>query len=456
MERENAELKATVAALLKRIEGLEARLAQNSSNSSRPPSSDPPSLPPKPEREPSGRKRGGQPGHDKHKRVLLPPERVKSVTQCVPKGCRGCGDALSGIDPEPLVHQVFEVPRLAAYADEYHLHRLYCPRCGITTQGPLPVGVPSTGLGPRLEAMLGVLSGKYRLSKRLLAELCADAFDIDISIGAVCDAQQRVSDAVAEPAAEAHEAIQVAAVVHADETSWREAKHKAWLWVAATTTLAVFLIRRRRNGDVAKELLGAHFCGRLITDRWAAYNFVHYLRRQLCWAHLKRDFKSFLDHGAEGRRIGNALEEARKCLFRQWRRVRDGTIQRSTLRANARPIQRQICDLLREGIHCPSGKVSGMCREILSAQHSLFTFITCEGVEPTNNHGEQTIRHAVMWRKVCFGTDSECGSRFAERILTVVQSLRMQNRNVLDFVSTACEARLLGIKPPSLLPATAA
>lgn len=186
-----------MTALLAENQKLKARLAQNSSNSSWPPSSDPPSKLPQTQREPTGRKRGGQPGHGKHKRVLLPPERVKSITDCVPAGCRGCGDPVCGTDPEPLIHQVLDSPRLAAYADEYRIHRLYCARCGITTQGPLPDGVPSTGLGPRLEALIGVLSGKYRLSKRLLQELCADAFDVDISLGAICDAQQRVSESVA-------------------------------------------------------------------------------------------------------------------------------------------------------------------------------------------------------------------------------------------------------------------
>ena len=439
-----------------RIQELEARLAQNSSNSSRPPSTDPPATPPRPTREPTGRKRGGQPGHDKHEREPLPPERVRSRTDCLPCNCRRCGKALHGRDPTPRVHQVVDLPRLLALADEYLLHSLPCTDCGITTQGELPEGVPATGLGARFEALLAVLSGKYRLSKRLVQELCVDAFDADISLGAICDAQQRVSDAIEAPVAEAHEELKKAPVAHADETGWPEAKKKAWLWVAATMTLAVFLIRRRRNGDAAKELLGESFGGRLVTDRWSAYGFVHYLRRQLCWAHLKRDFKSFLDHGPEARRIGLALEDARSRLFGQWNRVRDGTIKRSTFQAKARPIQREILDLLREGIHCPSKKVAGMCREILDAQHSLFLFAACEGVEPTNNHAEQTIRHPVIWRKLSFGTDSEVGSRFVERVLTVVQTLRLQKRNVLEFITAACEARLHGSSPPSLLPSASA
>ena len=183
---------------------------------------------------------------------------------------------------------------------------------------------------------------------------------------------------------------------------------------------------------------------------------MNYLRRQLCWAHHKRDFKSFLDYGPEAKRIGLAIEDARKRLFRHWYRARDGTIRRATLRANTRPIQREILDLLREAIHCPSKKVAGMCREILDAQHSLFTFIAHEGVEPTNNHAEQTIRHAVIWRKLCFGTDSKIGSQFVERMLTVVQTLRLQKRNVLEFLTSACQARLLGHSPPSLIARSAA
>ena len=435
-----------------RIVELEARLAKNSTNSSRPPSSDPPSVPEPPPSEPTGRKRGGQPGHVKHERTLLPAARVRSVVECIPCSCRRCGKALDGTDETPLIHQVVDVPRLIAYANEYRQHRLRCTDCDITTVGKLPEGVPSTCLGPRFEALLGVLSGKYRLSKLLIQDLCADVFDVDISTGAICDAEQRVSESIAAPVAQAHEAVQTAAVVHADETSWREAKQKAWMWVAATATLAVFLIRRRRNGDVAKELLGSLFGGYLVTDRWSAYSFVNYLHRQLCWAHLKRDIKSFDDHGPEAKRIGVLLEDARHRLFKEWYRARDGHILRSTLRTNCRPIQREILDLLREGIHCPSRKVAGMCREILDNQHSLFVFIAREGIEPTNNHAEQQIRHSVIWRKLSFGTDSPKGSRFVERILTVVQSLRLQKRNVLEFVTAACEARLHQRPPPSLLP----
>ena len=439
-----------------RIQELEALLKKNSGNSSRPPSSDGPEAPPRPEKEPTGRKRGGQPGHPKHERVLLPPERVRLVSECLPDACRSCGDALDGLDADPQVHQVFDIPRLIAYADEFRLHSLYCPKCGITTQGRLPAGVPTTGISPRFEALIGMLGGKFRLSKRLIQEMCGDVFDVDIALGSVSNTEQLVSASIAEPVAEAHEAVKVAAVVHADETGWREAKQKAWLWVATTATIAVFLIRRRRNTDAAKDLLGAFFGGLLITDRWAAYDFVNYLRRQLCWSHLKRDFKSFLDYGPEAKRIGLSLENARKRLFKHWYRARDGTIRRSTLQANTRPIQREILDLLREGIHCPSKKVAGMCREILNAQHSLFTFIAHEGVEPTNNHAEQTIRHAVIWRKLCFGTDSEVGSRFVERMLTVVQTLRLQKRNVLDYLTLACEARLHGQSPPSLIAAQVA
>lgn len=441
-----------IASLRTKVSEMEARLAQNSSNSSKPPSSDPPSLAPRSGRERSGKKRGGQPGHSRYEQTLLPPERVREVVECRPEACRRCGKALSGRDPEPLRHQVIDVPKVVAYAVEYRLHRCACPDCGITTLGALPAGVPSSMVGVRLAAIVAVCGGAFRMSKRMTQELLASFFDAPVSLGMISKTERAVSEAVAPAVDEVGAALRVAPLVHADETSWREARAKAWLWVAATTTMAYFLIRRRRGGVVAKELLGDGFAGILCSDRWSAYDWVDYLRRQFCWAHLKRHFKLFEDLGGDAKPVGVALQEATKTLFKHWHRVRDGTLKHSTFCAYARPLREQIHDLLRDGLRCRSRKVVGMCREILEGQHSLWTFLRHEGVEPTNNLAERTIRHAVVWRKTSGGTDSESGSRFVERMLTTVQTLRMQQRNVLDFVVAACEARLIQGPMPSLLP----
>lgn len=434
-----------------RVAELEAKLAQNSSNSSKPPSSDAPNVPPRPARESSGKKRGGQPGHKRHETTLLPPERVREVVDCVPESCRRCGAATLSANGSALIHQVLDVPRVVAMATEYRLHRCACARCGTTTVGRLPDGVPPTRIGPRLSAIIAVCGGAFRLSKRMTQELLANFFDAQVSLGAIANAEQSVSEAVAPAVADVGRSVQAAAVVHADETSWREQRKKAWLWVAATNRLAYFLIRDSRDTESAKELLGSGFGGFLCGDRWSSYNFVHYLRRQFCWAHLLRHFKLFEDLGGDSGPIGVELQAITKRLFKHWHRVRDGTLRRKTFQGYVPSMRAQINDLLRQGLHCRSRKVAGICRELLEGQHSMWTFVRHEGVEPTNNHAERTLRHAVVWRKTSGGTDSTSGSRFVERMLTTVQTLRLQHRNVLDYVVAACEAHLHHRTTPSLL-----
>lgn len=437
--------------LKQRVQDLEARLAQNSSNSSKPPSSDPPGTPPVAPKAPTGRRRGGQPGHKKHERTLLPPEQVSETTDVKPKGCRRCGKRLFGRDSDPYRHQVVDIPRLIAKVVEYRLHALNCEDCKITTRAELPAGVPASPFGPRLQALTAVCAGSYHLSKRMIEELVSDFFGVDISLGTVSNLEQDTSEALAEPVGEAAAHIQQQPVVHADETGWTEAKKKAWLWVAVAGNLAVFMIRRGRGKAVAKELLGPLFAGILNTDRWCGYNWVKTRRRQLCWAHLIRHFVAFESYGREAKEIGRALQLQCDLMFVSWHRVRDGTLLRSSFREHMRPIRREIIDLLRRGSSCPSAKAAGMCREILVLERALFTFVRVIGVDPTNNAAERAVRPAVLWRKGSFGTESENGSRFVERIMTVVTTLRLQKRNVLDFVAAACEARLSGAKAPSLL-----
>ncbi len=440
-----------VPVLLQRIKELEARIGLNSSNSSIPPSKNPPGTPPPPEKRPTGRKRGGQPGHKKHERALYPPEQVNTVTEVKPCDCRRCGRALFGTDANPHRHQVVDVPRSLATVVEYSLHSLRCEICGITTKATLPLGVPTTPFGPRLQAMMAVCAGSYKLSKRMIEELVSDFFGVVVSLGSVCNLEQDTSEAIADPVAEAAAYVQTQPIVHADETGWMEAKKKAWLWMAVTTNVAVFLIRRSRGAASAKELLGECFKGILVSDRWNAYNWIKTVCRQLCWSHLIRHFKFFELNGPEAKLLGQALQWQAGLMFDSWHRVRDGTLGRATFRKYMRPVRREIFDLLRTGMTCESAKVAGMCKEILKLEKALFTFVDQPGVEPTNNWGERTVRPAVLWRKGSFGTDSESGSRFVERILTVVSTLRLQKRNVLDYMTAACEARICGSAAPSLL-----
>ncbi len=439
---------AKLAAAEQRIKELEGRLRENSSNSSRPPSSDLPGSPRR-ESEPSGRERGGQPGHKHHKRELLPPEQVSKVVECMPSRCRRCRARLAGRDAEPRRAQVIEVPPIRPHVTEYQQHELACEECGARTRGELPPEAAAT-FGPRLKSLIAVCAGGYRLSKRVTQELLSDFLGVRLALGSVCNIEREVSEALAAPVEEAREYVRQQPMVHADETGWREAKGRAWLWTAASALVTVFQIARSRGAGVAKQMLGEDFSGFLVVDRWAAYEWVEL--RQICWSHLLRDFQGFVDRGGIGGALGAKLLALSRTMFRLWHRVRDKTLQRSTFQRRMQPVEQRILRLLRKAALRAEARTAGMAREMLDQADYLWTFVSNEGVEPTNNAAERAIRPAVLWRKGSFGTDTAEGSRFAERILTAVTSLKQQRRPLLDYLERACRA-LSGDSPaPSLLP----
>ena len=292
-----AEVESENATLRVRLAEIEARLGMNSRNSSKPPSSDPPNVAARPKRKPSGRKRGGQPGHKGTTRSLLSPDKVDRVVDLKPPSCGKCGAPLRGDDQRPTRRQVINVPPIKPDVTEYRQHTLACGDCGARTTATLPRGVGSSAFSSRIKAMLAMCSGVYRLSRRTVEGLMSDFFGVDISLGSVSACEGTVSDAVAAPVAEARKYVEAAPVVHADETGYRQAlqadqasppgeastkpKAKAWLWVAVTTYVTTFLVHARRNTAAARELLGS-FAGVLVSDRWSAYNFIDAARRQLC------------------------------------------------------------------------------------------------------------------------------------------------------------------------------
>lgn len=265
------QLTARVAALEATVQELTERLRQDSSTSSRPPSSDAPERKrPRRRRPPSGRRPGGQPGHRGQTRTLMPVAEVDEVVSLKPASCASCNQSLAGADPEPQRHQVVEIPPIRPVVTEYQLHRLACPCCGEATQAALPSGVPTGVVGPRAQAIAALCTGAYRLSKRTTQRVLADLFGLCVSLGTISTLEAATTAAVAAPVEEARTAVQAQASAHLDETGWREGGKRAWLWVAATTWVTVFLVRLSRGGDVARELLGATFSGILVTDRWSA------------------------------------------------------------------------------------------------------------------------------------------------------------------------------------------
>lgn len=453
LRAQNAALKAQVEQLTARVAALEEQLRKSSRNSSKPPSSDGPKAPPRPGKPPSARKPGGQPGHDRHVRPLVPADKVNKRVVVKPHCCGECGERLAGSDASPHRHQVFELPEVRPVVTEYEVHALRC-NCGATTVGQLPVGVPTGAFGPSVTAVVALLMGAYRLSKRSVPELMRDLFGLSMSVGAVVGCQQKASEALAAPVDEAKAAVSAAPVKYADETGWREARRRAWLWTVVTTNLTVFMVHARRNASAARDLLGEQ-AGVLVTDRHGAYGWWQCNRRQFCWAHLIRDFKAIAERGYASERIANAILDEAARMFTWWHRVRDGSLSRSTFRVYMRDLRRRVEDLLAQGAVCLHVKTEETCKKILKSVDSLWTFVHVPGVEPTNNLAERAVRHAVLWRKACFGTHSELGSRFVERILTTHASLRQQGRNVLEFIRDACVAKLQQSQAPSLLRPTA-
>lgn len=461
LQKENAQLRQELElcqqqlrAALARVAELEAILRRHFPGSGGTPP--PAHKPPKPAKPPKGRRRrGAQPGHKGHHRELLPLEQVTQIHTQLPSQCERCQEPLRGQDPQPLRHQVVEIPPLQPQVTEYRCHRLRCTACGHFTRAALPPGVPAGRFGPRLCGLVALCTGVYRLSKRSLEQLLRDLLGLKLSLGSVCALEQRVSQALQAPVQQALEALPQQGVANCDETGWRQSHHKAWLWVVVTAACTVFRIAKSRGADVVKQLLGPGYGGTLGSDRWSAYRFVPLGQRQLCWAHLLRDFQELVDAGGDGARLGKELLRLGRRVMRQWHRVRDGTRPLEQLARRLKPVRRALEASLRMGAMYFTGKARALSRELLRQERALWRFTLVEGVEPTNNSAERALRHAVLWRRSSFGTQSPQGSLFVERILTVRATLRQQGRCVLTYLTQACTAALHHQPPPSLLPLAA-
>jgi transposase len=451
LQAEAAKLRAEVRALQQQVHDLQERLNQNSTNSSRPPSSDVMAVKRRPPRAPSGRRTGGQVGHHRQRRCLFPPDRTLVLK---PPQCRRCGCALQGEDPQPLRHQVLELPKVQPEVIEYQLHRLRCPGCGLSTCASLPGGVPTGGQGPRLQALLALMTGAYRMSKRMVQTFCSDVLGVPVCAGQVCASEAETAAATDAVVKELRDYAR-SQPANVDEMGWKENRQHGWLWTVVTKAVTVFTITLSRAGSVAQGLVDPAHCQVITTDRYKGYLWLPLRQRQICWAHLNRDFQAMVDRGNAGSAIGEELLCCAQDLFTWWYRVRDGTLSRSTFRQYMGVVRSMVREQLQAGTACGCAKTAAVCRELLAIEPALWTFVRVEGVEPTNNAAERALRHAVLWRKTSHGTASGAGSRFVENILTVVATCRQQGRCVLDYLFECCEAHLRRTGYPSLLPTPA-
>jgi transposase len=449
-EHQLAQLRQQVAQvedLKAELDELRERLNRNSNNSSMPPSSDPPHQSNNTSTESSGRKRGAQRGHRGPSRKLKAVTQIDRVIDLRPISCIQCGQLLLGIDPHPARHQVSEVPRCKAELTEYRCHTLRCLVCGEVNRADWPEDMPTGSFGPRAQAVVAYLTGRLTASHRDVGEAMEALHGISLSTGSVSALQHRVSQSLQAVVEEASQFTAGQVSQNVDETSWPEAGKSKWLWVNATRDVTAYHLLEGRAAKQAKQVISEQAKGIIGTDRFGAYNWLPARRRQTCWAHLKRDFQAMAERGGQSEQVGKGLLKEIEGVFKLWHHLRDGKLSRTEFQAEVAPVERRVKSLLKEGASCERKKTRHTCERILKLSVSLWRFVEVEGLEPTNNSAERALRRAVMRRRKSFGTQSESGSRFVERILTVVMSLRQRGRDVLEYLTAMCSGQTRTLLP---------
>jgi transposase len=438
-----------------RVAELERRLNRSSRNSSLPPSQDPPSAPKRPGWKGSGRKRGGQPGHEGRNRQLLPREQVDEVVDHWPERCRSCAHSFAGpelVDAvEPWRHQVAELPPIAVRMTEHRLHGVSCPECATATRAEPPRELSRSAFGPRLQAAVVTLAVRNRVSRRDTTELARELFGIELSTGSVDAIIQRAGDALAGPYTELEQRIKTAAAVNIDETGWKTCGGGRTLWGALTSRTAVFRIAAGRHGFEARALLGERFAGIVCSDRWRGYDYLDPSQRQLCWAHLLRDFTAHSEGLSEQHDFGCAGLVIAHELFAAWDAYQqDG--DRARLQAQIAPLQAKLRTLLEHAAR-KSARTKyhrDLARNLLKRWPALWAFTHTDGVEPTNNHAERGLRGAVIYRKLSLGSQSERGERTIERLLSASITCRLRKQSLFAYLTQALAAHARGDPVPAL------
>lgn len=456
LEEQIGRLLEQVAALTQKVAELTERLGRNSRNSHLPPSSDPPGTAGqgRGQRPKSGRSRGGQRGHRGSRRELVAADKVDDIVDLYPAECENCWAALpEQPEPDPKRSQWIEVPPLRPYIKETRCHEVTCPHCRHKTRAAAAEDeIPTSPFGPRLMSIVALLTGVYHVSRRNAAKLLSDLVGVPISLGAVSAVEARVSDAVVPAVAEAWQRVEGAPIKHTDGTSWLKAGTVLALWTIASTAATVFKIVANGSRATLAPLYGA-LRGILVSDRATALSFWAMERRQICWSHLLRKYVSFSERAGPAGEIGRQLLDYTGLLFDYWHDYKAAKLDRATFLAWMAPVRVQLESVLERGVASGIDRLAGSCANILEHRAALWTFADVDGVEPTNNHAERELRAFVLWRRRSFGTQSERGNRFAERLMTVAHTARKQRKDVLAFLTACCQAQLDETRPPSLFAA---
>lgn len=451
LRQELEERAKQIADQAEQIEDLKRQLAlrqQNSTTTSKPPSSD--GLAGRQRergrRVKSRRTAGGQPGHPGHHREPVPVDRVDAIINVAPERCRRCAHRLHARHAvgDPRRHQVTELPSIAAHITEYRCHRRQCPACGTTTLAPLPDDLVGQ-FGPQLTALIAYLTVVCRLPRLVVQRLLEGALQIPISVGSTQKAWEEASTAVAAPYEELQHALTQQPVLNGDETGHRTNGAKRWLWTLVAPTFVFYVISTSRGADVLRQLLGAAFPGILGSDRLPAYLSYAAARRQFCWSHFTRNLLSAqeLAETATARRFCREALALQRHLFRLWHRfrgdprTRGAPLTRAQLIAKVLPIEKRFFALAERYVNAADIDVSNLARALFMHHAHFFTFVHEEGVEPTNNSAERALRTAVQWRKIMFGNRSAEGELAVARLLTVTRTCQLQRLNVLAYLGAA-------------------
>ena len=438
-----------------RVAELEQRLKRSSRNSSLPPSQDPPSAPPRPPKPASGRRRGGQPGHEGTSRPLLPLERVDEVIEHWPERCQACAHVFGEgerLDAAAVQYQqVSELPPIAVTLSEHRLHRLRCPACTAETRAELPPGIPRGAFGPRFQAAVATLAVRNRVSRRDTSELMRELFGADVSTGSVDAIVSGAGEALLLPYEKLLGHVRCAPAVNIDETGWRLRGGKRTLWAALTPQAALFRVAPDRHEREAKALLGEGFEGIACSDRWWAYDYLDPERRQLCWSHLVRDFTAHSEGLGAQKEFGEAGLTIAGRVFEAWDEFRESG-DRARLLERVGPAKDELRALLERAAR-KSTKTKYhrlFAKNLLKRWPALWTFAHTDGVEPTNNHAERGLRGAVIYRKLSLGSQSAQGERTIERLLSASVTCRLQRRSLFAYLTDVLSARIRGDPIPAL------